>query len=282
MTIHPSAVVAPGAELAAGVTVGPYCFVGPRVRLDAGTRLHAHVVVDGDTWIGAGCELFPFASIGCQPQDKKLSCDDPGGRLRIGARNRVREYVTIHGGTTYGSGQTTIGDDNMLLVGSHIGHDATVGNGTVFTNGAMVAGHTHIGDRAILGAMVGVHQFARVGRLAMLGAGAMVTLDAPPFATVQGDRARLVAVNLIGLRRNGFDEAQRALVKRVFRLVFWRQGAMHQRLELVRGTPLWADPLCREIVEFVAASKRGVCSPRSSRQPAQQDNSENPDDAATE
>jgi UDP-N-acetylglucosamine acyltransferase len=266
MTIHATAIVDPAAEFGEDVEIGPYSIVGPRVRLGAGTRLHAHVVVEGDTWLGEQCEVFPFASIGCQPQDKKLRCDDPGGRLRIGARNRIREYVTIHGGTEHGSGQTTIGDDNMLLVAAHIGHDATVGNGIVFTNGAMAAGHTEIGDRAILGAMVGIHQFARIGRLAMIGAGAMVSHDAPPFSMVQGDRARLVGVNLIGMQRNGLGSEQKAIVKRVFRLAFWRTGPLHQRLEAVRSSSLWSDPLCREIIDFVAASKRGVCNPRSGRQ----------------
>lgn len=266
MGVHPTAIVATGAELAPDVEVGPYCTIGPRVRIGARTRLAGHVVVDGDTWIGEDCELFPFAVIGVTPQDKKLRAGDAGGKLRIGSHNRIREHVTIHGGTPFGGGTTTIGDHNMLLVGSHIGHDATVGNHVVFTNGAMAAGHTSIGDRAILGAMVGIHQFARVGKMAMVGAGAMVSHDAPPFAMVQGDRAKLVAVNLVGLHRQGFTAEQKALVKRVFRLLFWRAGTLHQRLEVLRGSSLHKDPICREIVDFVAASKRGVCSPRSGRQ----------------
>ena len=156
-----------------------------------------------------------------------------------------------------------VGNDNMILVGAHIGHDSTVGSKVVFTNGAMAAGHTEIGDRAILGAMVGIHQFARVGKLAMIGAGAMVSHDAPPFAMIQGDRAKLVAVNKVGLHRNGYTAEQKALVKRVFRLLFWRAGTLHQRLEFVRGSALHRDPICQEIVDFVAASKRGICSPRS-------------------
>lgn len=266
MGIHPTAIVAPGAQLGEDVEVGPYCTVGPRVRLGARTKLVSHVAIDGDTWVGDDCELFPFAVIGVTPQDKKLKVGDPAGKLRIGTHNRIREHVTIHGGTPFGGGTTTIGDHNMLLVGAHIGHDATVGSHVVFTNGAMAAGHTVIGDRAILGAMVGIHQFARVGKLAMVGAGAMVSHDAPPFSMVQGDRARLVAVNLVGLQRNGYTTEQKALVKRVFRLLFWRAGTLHQRLEFVRSSPMHRDPVCREIVDFVEASKRGVCSPRSGRQ----------------
>lgn len=266
MGIHPTAIVAPGAELGEAVEIGPYCTIGPGVRIGARTRLLAHVVVDGDTVLGEDNELFPFCVIGCHPQDKKLKAKDPGGRLVIGNHNRIREHVTIHGGTQFGGGVTTIGDHNMLLVGAHVGHDAHVGNHVVFTNGAMAAGHTTIGDRAILGAMVGIHQFARVGKLAMIGAGAMVSHDAPPFGMVQGDRAKLVAVNVVGLHRNGYTAEQKALVKRVFRLLFWRAGTLHQRLELVRGSSLFRDPICQEIVEFVTASKRGVCSPRSARQ----------------
>ena len=265
MGIHPTAIVAPGAELGPDVEIGPFCTVGPKVRLGARTRLISHCVVDGDTWLGEDCEVFPFAVLGITPQDKKLKVGDALGKLRIGAHNRIRENVTIHGGTPYGGGTTTVGDHNMILVGAHIGHDATVGSHVVFTNGAMAAGHTNIGDRAILGAMVGIHQFARVGKLAMVGAGAMVSHDAPPFAMVQGDRARLVAVNLVGLQRNGFTVEQKALVKRVFRLLFWRAGTLHQRLEFVRSSALHRDPICREIVDFVAASKRGVCSPRTTR-----------------
>jgi UDP-N-acetylglucosamine acyltransferase len=265
MGIHPTAIVAPGAELGDDVEIGPYCTVGPLVRLGHRTRLHSHVVVDGDTWIGEDCEMFPFAVLGTHPQDKKLKGNEALGRLRIGHHNRIRENVTIHGGTPFGGGQTTVGDHNMILVGAHIGHDATVGNHVVFTNGAMAAGHTEIGDRAILGAMTGIHQFARVGKLAMVGAGAMVSHDAPPFSTVQGDRAKLVAVNLVGLHRNGYTAEQKALIKRVFRLLFFRAGTLHQRLELVRNSALYREPVCREIVEFVAASRRGVCSPRSSR-----------------
>lgn len=263
MGIHPTAIVAPGAVLGEEVDVGPYCVVGEHVQLGARTRLVAHVVIDGDTWVGEDCELFPFCSIGTTPQDKKLKSTSEPPRLRIGNNNRIREHVTIHGGTPFGGGTTTVGNDNMILVGAHIGHDSTVGSNVVFTNGAMAAGHTEIGDRAILGAMVGIHQFARVGKLAMIGAGAMVSHDAPPFAMIQGDRAKLVAVNKVGLHRNGYTAEQKALVKRVFRLLFWRAGTLHQRLEFVRGSALHRDPICQEIVDFVADSKRGICSPRS-------------------
>ena len=283
MGIHPTAIVAPGAQIGDGVEIGPYCVIGPHVRLGAGSRLIAHVVIDGDTWVGEECEFYPFCSVGTTPQDKKLKATSDPARLRIGSRNKIREHVTIHGGTPFGGGTTTIGDHNMLLVGAHIGHDATVGSHVVFTNGAMAAGHTEIGDRSILGAMVGIHQFARVGKLVMVGAGAMVSHDAPPFAMIQGDRAKLVAVNKVGLHRNGYTPEQKALVKRVFRLLFWRAGTLHQRLEFVRESSLYNDPIGREIVEFVADSKRGICSPRSGlrNHPSDGEGRNEPGDATT-
>ncbi len=264
--IHPTALVAESAQLGEDVVIGPFCTVGPEARLGDRTHLRAHVVVDGDTWIGSDCEVFPYAVLGTTPQDKKLKeGEGQDAKLRIGNHNRIREHVTIHGGTSFGGGVTTVGDHNMLLVGCHIGHDATVGNHVVFTNGAMAAGHTVIGDRAILGAMTGIHQFARIGQLAMVGAGAMVSNDAPPFSTVQGDRARLVGVNVVGLHRAGFSNEQKALIKRAFRLLFWRPGNFQDKIEALRTSIYGEDPCGRELLDFIATSKRGICSPRSPR-----------------
>jgi UDP-N-acetylglucosamine acyltransferase len=265
MAIHPTAVVAATAELGEDVAIGPYCIVGPHVRLGARTRLHSHAVVEGDTWLGEDCEVFPFAVLGSVPQDKKLDADGRPGSLRIGNHNRIREHATIHGGTTFGGGVTRIGDHNLLLIGCHVGHDAMIGSHVVLTNGAMAAGHTSIGDRAILGAMVGIHQFARVGELAMVGGGALVSQDVPPYAIVQGDRARLVGVNVVGLHRNGFTPGQRAIIKRVFRLLFWRGGSIHQKIEQLRASPFAREPACQMILDFVADSRRGVCWPRNTR-----------------
>jgi UDP-N-acetylglucosamine acyltransferase len=249
-----------GAELGPGVQIGPYCVIGPRVTLGERCRLHSHVVVQGRTTVGADCELFPFVVLGTTPQDKKLS-GDAGGSLVIGHSNKLREHVTIQGGTPFGLGTTTVGDNNMLLVGAHIGHDATVGSNVVFTNGAAAAGHTLIQDNAVLGAMVGVHQFARVGRMAMIGAGAMVSRDAPPFALVQGDRARIVGVNLIGLKRQGWSAEDVAVTKRAFRQLFWRSDPLAARIETVRAH-FGEHPAVREILAFMADSRRGVCRPR--------------------
>jgi len=262
MAVHQSALVHPSAELGSDVDIGPFCIVGPRVRLGARTILHSHIVVDGDTWLGEDNQVFAFACLGAKPQDKKLTGKEPGGLLRIGSNNEIRENVTIHGGTPHGSGTTRIGDHNMILAGAHVGHDATIGSRVVMTNAAMVAGHTKVEDRAILGAMAGLHQFARVGEAAMIGAGAMVSRDVPPYALVQGDRARLVGINLIGMKRGGVPSAQIALVKKAYRLLFWRSGTLANRIEQVQAL-LGHDPIVLRLLEFVRESRRGVVVPRS-------------------
>jgi UDP-N-acetylglucosamine acyltransferase len=261
MGIHPTAIVAKDAVVGDDVEVGPFCVVGSRVRLGDRCLLHAHVVVDGATELGDECELYPGVVLGSKPQDKKIVEREAPGRLVLGRGNILREHVTIHGGTPFGTGITRVGDNNMFLAGAHVGHDAVIGSNVVFTNGAMAAGHSRVEDKAILGAMVGIHQFARVGTLAMVGAGAMVSRDAPPFALIQGDRARLVGVNLIGIKRSGFAPEQSTLVKRLFRLLFWRDGSLAQRIENARAT-LPRDPIVERVLGFVAESRRGICMPR--------------------
>ena len=271
MGVHPTAIVDDSAQLDEGVEIGPYAVVGAGVRLGARTRIHAHAMVSGKTTLGDDCEVYPQAVLGALPQDRKLDDDNDAGTLTIGARNIFRESVTIHGGTPFGTGYTSIGDDCMFLVGSHVGHDAQIGSHVVFTNGAMVAGHSTVDDYAILGAMVGIHQFARVGAYAMIGAGAMVSHDAPPFSLVQGDRARLVGVNVVGLKRAQIATEELALLKRAFRTLFWRPGTLESR---IKNTVAMAgdDARIRCVLDFIRASRRGVCMPRTPR-PLLQDES---------
>jgi UDP-N-acetylglucosamine acyltransferase len=235
--------------------------IGPQVRLGDGCRLHAHVVIDGDTVLGEGCELWPFASVGARPQDRKLLAGAPAGKLRIGAHNQLREHVTISPGTAADRGVTAIGDHNMLLIGAHVGHDAQLGSHIVMTNGSMVAGHVSLGDRAVLGAMVGIHQFCRVGTLAMAGAGSMVPKDAPPYALVHGDRARIRGVNVVGMRRAGYTDEDVAVVKRAYRILFWRGAVMAARIQ--HAAKLWGDhPLVHNVLDFMECTTRGVLMAR--------------------
>lgn len=261
MQVHETAVIHQNAQLGAGVEIGPYCVIGPSVRVGAGCRLHGHVVLDGDTEIGEDCEIWPFASVGARPQDRKLSPDSPVGKLRIGSHNTLRENVTISPGTTADRGITTIGDHNMFLIGAHVGHDAHLGSHIIMTNGAMAAGHVEVEDNAVLGAMVGIHQYCRVGTLAMAGAGSMMPKDAPPFSLVHGDRARIRGVNVVGMRRAGYTDEDVAVVKRAFRVLFWRSAVMAARVE--RAAQLWGDhPLVRKILNFMEGTTRGVLMAR--------------------
>ena len=195
----------PGAVLGDGVEIGPFCHVGAQVRLDDGVVLKSHVVVTGDTRIGAETTVFPFACIGEAPQDLKYAGEDT--RLVIGARNRIREYVTMNPGTAGGGGLTQVGDDGLFMAGSHVAHDCRVGNGVILVNNVAIAGHCNLGDEVIVGGLSGVHQFVRIGRGAMIGALTMVTADVLPFALVSGPRGHLDGLNLVGLKRRGASRA---------------------------------------------------------------------------
>lgn len=259
--IHPTAIIADGAEFGDGVAIGPYAIVGSQVRLGDRCRVGSHAVIEGDTWLGEDCIIYPKAILGTPAQDKKLSPDAPAGKLRMGARNRIREFVTINCGTPHGGGVTKIGDDNMFLAASHIGHDCLVGNGSVFTNLSLSAGHVVFEDGALLGAGVGIHQFCRVGSLAMVGAGSMVTKDVSPYAVIQGDRARLRGINLIGLKRAGFSPDRLRLIKQAYRELCWRQSNLKDRLAKVREIA-GKDPAILHLADFVEVSKRGIVMPK--------------------
>ena len=211
--IHPSAVIEPGAEIGPGVSIGPFCVIGPQVRLAAGVELKSHVVIAGDTSVGEGTVIFPFASIGQDPQDLKFNGEHT--RLEIGARNRIREYVTMNPGTEGGGGVTRIGDDGLFMANCHVAHDCQIGNRVVLVNSVAVAGHCVLGDDVIVGGLSGIHQFVRIGRGAMIGALSMVTADVIPYGLVQGPRAHLDGLNLVGLKRRGANRAEIAELREV-------------------------------------------------------------------
>lgn len=211
--IHPSVVIEPGAEIGPGVSIGPFCVIGSQVRLAAGVELKSHVVIAGDTSVGEGTVIFPFASIGQDPQDLKFKGEHT--RLEIGARNRIREYVTMNPGTEGGGGVTRIGDDGLFMANCHVAHDCQIGNRVVLVNSVAVAGHCVLGDDVIVGGLSGIHQFVRIGRGAMIGALSMVTADVIPYGLVQGPRAHLDGLNLVGLKRRGANRAEIAELREV-------------------------------------------------------------------
>ena len=211
--IHPSAIIEPGAEIGPGVSIGPFSVIGSQVRLAAGVELKSHVVIAGDTSVGEGTVIFPFASIGQDPQDLKFKGEHT--RLEIGARNRIREYVTMNPGTEGGGGVTRIGDDGLFMANCHVAHDCQIGNRVVLVNSVAVAGHCVLGDDVIVGGLSGIHQFVRIGRGAMIGALSMVTADVIPYGLVQGPRAHLDGLNLVGLKRRGANRAEIAELREV-------------------------------------------------------------------
>jgi len=216
--IHSTAIIAPGAELDSTVTVGPYAVIGEQVKIGAGTTVGPHAVIEGRTEIGCDNQIFQFTSIGAVPQDLKFSGEET--YLKIGSRNRIREFVTIHLGTEGGNGITTVGDDNLLMAYAHVAHDCIVKDHVVMANAATLAGHVEVGDYTILGGLSAVHQFARVGCHVMASGGSMIGQDVAPYSIIQGDRARIVGLNLTGLKRRGFTAQSLANIKKMYKLVF--------------------------------------------------------------
>ena len=257
VTIHPTALVEPGAKLGEGVTIGPYCVVGPDASLDDDVTLIAHVVVSGHTEIGAGTRIFPFASIGHQPQDLKYRGEH--SRLVIGRNNTIRETVTMNPGTEGGNMVTRVGDGGLFMAGTHVAHDCTIGDGVIMANNATLAGHVVVGDHAILGGLCAVHQFVRIGTLAMVGGLSGVEFDVIPYGSVIGNRAWLAGLNLVGLRRRGVARDEIHALRRAYQELFAAEGTMADRLERV-AEAYQDSPHVREVVAFVrAGSQRGIC-----------------------
>jgi len=254
--IHPTAIVHPGAELARGVSVGPYVVIGEHVRVGPGTRLGAHCVLEGQTTIGANCDIFTGAVIGSIPQDLKYQGER--SLLLIGDRNKIREYVTINPGTAGGGGKTVIGNDCLFMAYAHIAHDCLIGNQVVLANSAALAGHIIIEDGAIVGGLVGLHQFVRVGRLAMIGGCSRVIQDIPPYSTCVGYPAKVFGLNTEGLRRAGIEHPVRQRLHRAFRVLFQSKHSLRHALdELEEHTD--HCPEIQHLLTFIRQSKRGVC-----------------------
>jgi UDP-N-acetylglucosamine acyltransferase len=254
--IHPSALVAPGARIGAGVQIGPWCQVGADVVIEDGARLVSHVVVDGHTRIGAGAVLWPFCTVGLAPQDLKYKGEPT--RCEIGPRTQVREHCTIHRGTVTGTGITRVGADCLLMAVVHVAHDCALGDGVIIANNVVMGGHVEIGDNAVIGGAAALHQFVRIGRGAMVGGVSGVEGDVIPFGSVLGNRARLVGLNIRGLRRRGADRAALHRLRIAFRTLFRGEDVFAARLAAVRAAH-GDDPLVAEMLAFAEApSHRGL------------------------
>ncbi|MCB5943181.1 acyl-ACP--UDP-N-acetylglucosamine O-acyltransferase [Acidocella sp. KAb 2-4] len=254
--IHPTAIVASGAELGQGVKIGPFCTIGPKVVLDDGVTLVSHVAVDGRTQLGAGVKLFPFCTVGLEPQDLKYKGEET--ETVIGPRTQIREHASIHRGTVTGTGITRIGADCLLMATVHVAHDCVLGDGVIISNNVALGGHVEIGDRAVIGGNAAALQFVRIGAGAMIGGLTGVTRDVIPYARVFGTRAELLGLNLIGLRRRGLDKAQVQAINAAYKFLFTGPGVFAERVAQVRETYA-GDAYVQEILAFIATpSKHGI------------------------
>lgn len=260
--IHSTSIVEDGAQLASDVKIGPFCHVGTDVSLAEGVELISHAVVAGRTTVGARTRIFPFASIGHQPQDLKY--DGEPSTLAVGADCMIREGVTLNPGTAGGGMKTVIGDKCAFLANSHVGHDCLVGNSVIFSNNVMLAGHCTVGDFAIIGGGAAVIQFARVGQHAFVGGMSGLENDLIPYGMALGNRAYLSGLNIIGLQRRGFSRSDIHDLRRAYRLLFAAEGTLQERMADVEEG-FSEHPIVTEIIAFMReGGKRSLCTPRDS------------------
>ena len=258
--IHPTAIVAPGATLAENVSIGPYCVVGEEVMLGAGVTLIAHIVVDGRTTIGEKTRIFPFASIGLEPQDLKYRGEK--SRLVIGRHNTIREHVTMNPGTEGGGMVTRVGDHGLFMVGAHVAHDCQIGDHVIMANNATLAGHVVVEDYALLGGLSAVHQFVRIGQHAMIGGMSGVERDVIPYGQVMGDRARLSGLNIIGMQRRGFSREDIQTLRSAYQFLFSADGTFNDRVTEMAERFGGVAPV-DDIIAFIRAdSTRAICQPK--------------------
>jgi len=257
MSIHPTAIVDAGARIHESVNIGPYCIIGSNVVIESDCELHGHVIVQGRTHIGCGNQIFHHAVIGNPPQDIKYAGEPTA--VEIGTGNIIREFVTVNCGTLNGGGVTRIADRCFIMAYCHIAHDCLVKDNVIMANCATLAGHVHVAEHVNFGGLAAVHQFARIGRLAFIGGGAMVRRDVPPFVIARGDRARLAGLNRVGLERNGFAPERIEKIENIYQILWkhgWESGA--PRLLQDFGT----DEDAQEILAFIKDTRLGICPPR--------------------
>ncbi len=258
MAVHPTAVVDPKAEVGVGVEIGAYSVVGAEVQIGDGSSIGPHSVLEGPTRIGERNRISSFASIGSPPQDLKYGGEPT--RLEIGNDNVIREFASINRGTVGGGGVTRVGSNVLLMAYSHVAHDCCVGDGVVLANAGTLAGHVSVDDYAIIGGLVAVHQYVRIGSSAILAGGAMVSLDIPPFCLAAGDRASLRGLNVVGLQRRGFSNGQIKELREAYRILF--QSSLRLEEALVRlADEHGGSAEVAALADFIKASERGICRP---------------------
>jgi len=252
--VHPTAIISKKAKLADSVAVGPYAVIGDGVSIGANTKIGAHCVIEGNTSIGSGCEFFSSVVAGSRPQDLKFKGEKVF--LEIGNNNIIREFCTLNPGTGDG-GRTLVGNDNMLMAYSHIAHDCVIGSGCIIANGGTLAGHVTIEDKAVIGGLVAIHQFVRVGLLSIVGGCSKVVQDIPPYSTCDGHPARVYGLNLIGLRRQKTSKESIEILNRAFKLLFNSGLLVKHAVERIERE-IETCPELSYLMNFAKTSERGL------------------------
>jgi UDP-N-acetylglucosamine acyltransferase len=259
--VHPLAAVDPNAKLGSGVEIGPFAVIGPDVTLGDRVKIHSHAIVTGNTEVGEGCEIHPFAVLGGPPQDKKYRGEE--SRLIVGPFNTMREHVTMNSGTEGGGYITRVGAHGLFLTAAHVAHDCQVGDHVIFSNNATLAGHVTVEDHAILGGLCAVHQFVRIGAHAFIGGMSGIENDVIPYSMALGNRATLAGLNIVGLKRHGFEREQIHALRQAYRLLFSQEGTLQERLDDVGKMFPDSAPVQRIVAFMRAKADRSFCVPRS-------------------
>ncbi|MGE5529904.1 MAG: acyl-ACP--UDP-N-acetylglucosamine O-acyltransferase [Patescibacteria group bacterium] len=254
--IHETAIIQPGASLGRDVVIGPHAIIGEHVVIGDGCQVGPNVVIEGWTTIGAGNRFFHGAAIGCDPQDLKFRGEKSS--LVIGDHNLFREFVTVNRGTDLGGGETRIGSHNLFMAYTHIAHDCQVGNHVVLANATNLGGHVHVEDRAVVGGMCGIHQFSKIGTMAMVGACTKIVKDVPPFVIVDGNPAKVAGINVVGLRRNGIEPKTREQIKQAYRILYRSNLSVAQAIEQMEQE-LQGSPEIDHFIRFLRNAERGIC-----------------------
>ncbi|MCL4474885.1 MAG: acyl-ACP--UDP-N-acetylglucosamine O-acyltransferase [Nitrospirae bacterium] len=254
--IHATAIVDKEALIDENVSIGPFCIIGRGAQIKKGSRLLSHVVVEGKTEIGDECTVYPFTSIGLPPQDLKYRNEETG--VRIGARNVIREYTTVHRASIGGDRITEVGEDSFLMAYVHIAHDCKIGSHVIMANAATLAGHVTVEDHAFVGGLVAVHQFTRIGAYSMVGGFSGIGQDIPPYTIAAGARAKLFGLNTVGLKRHGFSDTTIAELKKAYKILFREKHTLKEAIKKVQAELPYTDEI-KHLIEFIEKNKRGIC-----------------------
>lgn len=262
--IHPTAIVDAAAQIASDVEVGPYSIIGPKVTLESGVKIWSHVCIEGHTTVGENTQIYPFCIIGFPPPDLKYHGED--SRLVIGKNNVIREHVTIHVGTAADRMETTIGDNNLLMANAHIAHDCVIENNVIMANCATLGGHVRVCEGAIIGGLAAVHQRVKIGAYAIVGGMSGVVGDIIPYGSAAGERAKLIGLNVIGLKRKQFTNEQIMNMNKAYKMLFDDQDdVLEARMNAV-ASQFGSDPHVMQIIEFIRSDTGRLCKPHSSNE----------------